>query len=116
MNVYGLDFTSAPSSKKPITQAECVFKNGLLNVRGIRSLTEFEQFETLLDSEGEWIAGIDFPFGQPQKLVINLGWPDSWEGYVKKASSMQKKDFGELLRRYRTGRAKGDKQHKRLTD
>ena len=48
--------------------------------------------------------------------MINLGWPDSWEGYVEKVSSMQKEDFGELLRRYRTGRAKGDKQHKRLTD
>lgn len=71
---------------------------------------------TFLDSEGEWIAGIDFPFGQPEKLVINLGWPDSWEGYVEKVSGMQKEDFGELLRRYRTGRAKGDKQHKRLTD
>lgn len=116
MNVYGLDFTSAPSLKKPITEAQCVFENGLLNVRRISSLIDFEQFETFLDSEGEWIAGIDFPFGQPQKLLIDLGWPNSWEGYVKNVSNMQKRDFGELLRIYRTGRAKGDKQHKRLTD
>ena len=67
--VYGLDFTSVPSPRKPITKAECLFEKNCLSVRRIEPLSGFSEFEAFLDTEGEWIAGIDFPFGQPRKLI-----------------------------------------------
>ncbi len=117
MKIYGADFASAPSARKPITLAECIFfEENLLEVEGVRALKSFSSFEAFIDNEGDWVAGIDFPFGLPRKLVNNLGWPESWEAYVQKISEMKKAEFGEVLRNYREAREKGDKQHKRRTD
>jgi hypothetical protein len=45
-------------------------------------LTDFEQFEAFLAHPGPWTARLDFPFGQPLKLVKNLDWGETWEDYV----------------------------------
>lgn len=116
MKIYGIDFTSTPSKKKPITLAECAFGENILEVKAVKSLTDFSAFEAFIDTDGDWVAGIDFPFGLPRKLITNLGWPVLWEGYIHKISEMKKAEFGETLRVYREGRGKGDKQHRRRTD
>src|SRR5207237_1560632 len=75
-----------------------------------------EDFEAFLHTEGPWRAALDFPFGQPRKLIANLGWPESWEGYMHLISSMSKQTFEQTLQNYRENRASGDKQHLRTTD
>lgn len=116
MRIYGVDFTSTPNANKPITLAQCTLEENMLQVEEIKPLTNFTAFEQLIDTAGDWLAGIDFPFGLPRKLVTNLGWPQSWEGYVQKVSEMKKGAFGNVLCNYRAGRERGDKQHKRETD
>jgi hypothetical protein len=116
MRIYGLDFTSRPSSKKPITLAVCDLEEEVLKVLYFQRLPDFERFESLLASDGPWVAGIDFPFGQPRKLVENLRWPSSWEGYVDAVHAMGKAGFEQTLARYRGPRPVGDKQHLREAD
>ena len=116
MIVYGLDFTSAPRKKKPITCAKCLFGNGLLQVEEFQHLPTFDEFEGFLQTKGPWIAGLDFPFGQPRKLIENLGWSSSWEEYVKLIGDMTKDEFVHILTQYRNSRPKGDKQHTRAID
>jgi Protein of unknown function (DUF429) len=116
MKIYGLDFTSAPSSKKPITCAICILQDRLLHLQNCLKLANFDEFEAFLHSDGPWLAGIDFPFGQPQKLISNLDWPVTWEGYVQIIASMGKKEFEETLKSYRESRVIGDKLHLRETD
>ncbi len=116
MKIYGLDFTSAPRPKKPITCAVCDLQDTLLSVKNCLKLTSFEDFETFLCSDGPWLAALDFPFGQPRKLIFHLGWPETWEGYIQVIASMGKKEFEEMLKRYRESRPTGDKQHLRATD
>lgn len=116
MKVLGLDFTSAPNRRKPIPCAVCTLEGERLCLKRIESLPGFAEFEAVLRQPGPWIAGMDFPFGQPRKLIENLGWPKHWEGYVAKLASMAMKDFECLLADYRRGRPKGDKQHRRATD
>ncbi len=116
MKIYGFDFTSAPSRKKPITCAACELHGNLLCVQDCLRLTSFEDFEAFLRSHGQWLAALDFPFGQPRKLISNLGWPETWEGYMRIIASMGKKEFEETLKRYRESRQTGDKQHLRATD
>jgi hypothetical protein len=116
MKIYGLDFTSAPSRKKPITCAAGDLQEGRLHVEDCLELTSFEDFEALLGVDGPWLAALDFPFGQPRKLISNLGWPETWEGYMRVVASMGKGEFEETLRRYRESRPAGDKQHLRATD
>jgi hypothetical protein len=116
MKIYGFDFTSAPNLKKPITCTVCELQNSLLRVQDCLRLPSFEDFEAFLRSNGPWVAALDFPFGQPRKLVANLGWPETWEAYVQVIASMGKKEFEERLKRYRESRPSGDKLHLRATD
>lgn len=88
MQIYGIDFTSRPARRKPITCLECRLGGGMLSAGALVSLTTFEAFEAVLQRPGPWIAGIDFPFGQPSKLVENLGWPKSWVDYAEHVGRM----------------------------
>lgn len=116
MLIYGVDFTSRPSRRKPITCLECRLQGGVLTAGALESLTTFESFEALLQRPGPWIAGIDFPFGQPRKLVENLGWPQSWAGCAEHVGRMTRQEFRKTLDDYRASRPTGDKEHRRATD
>lgn len=116
MKIFGLDFTSAPSPKKPISSAMCFLHDHRLQLQASLQLSSFAEFEELLCSPGPWLAALDFPFGQPRKLLSDLAWPQTWEGYMQVVATMGKEKFEETLTRYREGRSKGDKQHLRATD
>ena len=116
MKIYGVDFTSAPSSKKAIAYAQCTFSEKGLSLERLGRLTSFEEFEGFLREPGPWVAGIDFPFGQPRTLIENLHWPQTWNGYVSFVASMTKSQFADTLIDYCNDRGKGDKHHVRLTD
>lgn len=114
--IRGIDFTSRPSRRKPITVAECELDGGTLRIERLRSLTCFLDFESALCNPGPWIAGIDFPFGQPRRLIDALIWPDTWMGYVAHVVGMEKVGFEDELARYIAERPDGDKEHKRIAD
>ena len=116
MNIYGLDFTSAPSRRKPITCASCQLHDTTLSVKTLFKMPSFDEFEAFLRSDGPWLAALDFPFGQPRKLITHLGWPQNWQGYMNIIASMTKAEFEDTLHSYRASRASGDKLHMRVTD
>jgi Protein of unknown function (DUF429) len=47
------------------------------------------------------VAGLDFPFGQPRKLIRNLRWPSSWAGYVRQVGKVDADGFKQRLDDYR---------------
>ncbi|MEL6151797.1 MAG: DUF429 domain-containing protein, partial [Chloroflexota bacterium] len=116
MKLYGIDLTSAPRKRKPITVAACDLEGGILRVTDFESLTSFAQFEALLQREGPWVAGMDFPFGQPLKLIRNLELPDTWAGYVSLIEAMGKRAWVDTVEQYMSLREKGDKLHFRTID
>jgi hypothetical protein len=116
LKVFGVDFTSAPSHRKSITYAVCELRGRQLTHIESSRLESFDEFETFLIEPGPWVAGFDFPFGQPRKLIDNLKWDPDWESYVNLLSRLCMKGWERLLREYRTPRPKGDKQHLRETD
>ncbi len=116
MRIFGLDFTSAPSSRKPITCAIGKLHESTLLIENTIALPTFEAFEVFLQREGPWIAAFDFPFGQPRKLLMNLHWPQTWEGYVQHCAALGKTLFEETLTQYQASKPAGDKQHTRITD
>ncbi|MDQ2884798.1 MAG: DUF429 domain-containing protein [Chloroflexota bacterium] len=116
MLIFGLDFTSAPNRRKPITVARCELDGDRLSVQACLSLCDFAAFEAFLRLDGPWIAACDFPFGQPLKLINNLGWPQSWEGYLQLVSTMSKAQFVDTITYYCAARPFGDKLHMRATD
>ena len=116
MKIYGIDFTSSPSPRKPITCLECVMEGTHLTSRSLSEWTTFAGFETFLHEQGPWIAGIDFPFGQARRFIETIGWPRNWPGYVGHAASLGKQGFVATLNEYRATRKPGDKEHRRKTD
>ena len=128
MRIYGLDFTSAPSSGsskakrlKRLMLAVCTLENGLLKVDNFERLNgtsrgDFSKLEAWLRTEGEWIAGLDFPFGQPAQLIHDLNWPKTWAGYVGCVNELGKKGFEEVLNQYKKTKPKGSKEFRRETD
>jgi hypothetical protein len=116
MLIFGLDFTSAPSRRKPITVARCELDGERLYVQACLPLLDFAAFEAFLRLDGPWIAACDFPFGQPLQLITNLGWPQSWEGYLQLVSAMDKAQFVETITSYCATRPPGKKLHMRATD
>ena len=116
MKIYGIDFSSAPSPRKGITYAQCNLVERGLFLEGVGSLNSFPEFEKYLHRPGLWVAGMDFPFGQPRKLIENLGWPQTWEGMIRYISSLSKTEFVHVLENYCLSRERGDKHHLRRTD
>ncbi|NIR30020.1 MAG: DUF429 domain-containing protein [Gammaproteobacteria bacterium] len=117
MDVYGLDFTSAPSMRKPITCARCRYRDGgSLAVEAFEALVDFAALERLLATPGPWIAGLDFPFGQPRRLLEDLRWTCRWTGYVRRVSRLRLPQFERLLRDYCDARPSGQKFHLRAVD
>lgn len=114
--VFGIDFTSAPSSRKPITCVRARFAGAALSLEDLVHLHDFDAFEALLKTPGPWVAGIDFPFGQARRLVENIGWPATWAGYVGEVSTLERTGFRNVLEEYKRDRVPGDKQHKRTCD
>lgn len=116
MRIYGLDFTSAPTKRKPITCASCRFEADLLSLEHTEAFTSFDEFETFLTRDGPWLAAIDAPFGQPRALIDNLTWPQRWKDYVIHIGSLGKEGFVQTIRAYQEKRTVGQKEHKREVD
>jgi hypothetical protein len=116
VKIYGLDFTSAPSGKKPLVTVSCAFDGRTLRAEEAEVLGGFDGFEAFLGRPGEWVCGMDFPFGQPRDLVAALGWPEEWEGYVKVVSRLPKSEFEDAIKADMARRPAGKKWRYRLAD
>ncbi|MFT3690867.1 DUF429 domain-containing protein [Paenirhodobacter sp.] len=116
MDIYGIDFTSSPSGKKPLTCVHCRFEGGELCLVDEIPWPSFAGFDAFLHGEGEWIAGIDFPFGQPRRFIERIGWPESWAGYTRHVAELGKRRFCEELRAFKAARPYGDKEYFLATD
>jgi hypothetical protein len=116
LRIYGLDFTSAPSRKKPLRLAECRLEDAVLEVQSFECLTTFQVFEDFLWRDGAWVCGMDFPFGQPRELITALEWPSKWDEYVAAVARHNKEAFENQVAEYMAGRDVGEKHLYRCTD
>jgi hypothetical protein len=116
VKIIGIDFTSRPTRRKPITAIHCTFNGQKLSAETLEEWSSFSDFEHALVRQGPWIAGIDFPFGQSRRFIETIGWPRAWADYVRHAGSLGRAGFRTALNTYRAGRAVGDKEHRRATD
>jgi len=94
----------------------CTLEGRVLRADRLEEWSDYGPFEETLNRPGPWIAGIDFPFGQSRTFIKNIGWPDSWDGYVENSASLGRQRFRETLDGYRRSRPFGDREHRRATD
>lgn len=67
--LLGVDFTCAPTKKKPITVARGRLAGAVLKLEALDTLGSLADFEALLAAPGPWCGAFDFPFGLPRVFV-----------------------------------------------
>ncbi len=70
--LWGVDFSSAPSRRKPITLAHGRRRGATLQLHAVDALPDLASFEARLAEPGPWLAAFDFPFGLPREFVDAL--------------------------------------------
>ncbi len=77
MKIFGIDFTSAPGRKKPITVAEGELKKENLTLHKVYAMVSFDEFEDFLKQKGPWIAGIGIPQNKLRSIFSEFTQVDS---------------------------------------
>ncbi|NDC63248.1 MAG: DUF429 domain-containing protein [Planctomycetia bacterium] len=118
--LVGVDFTSSPREKKPITVAlgrwESAPAGPTYRLDTVRCLASLPAFDEFLRRGGPWIGGFDLPFGQPRSLVEHEGWPTDWPAFVDFFRRQSRQSLRETFRRWCDARPPGDKFAWRRTD
>jgi hypothetical protein len=70
--LLGVDFTCAPSRRKPIVAAHGVRAGNVLRLQSLQAIETLDAFEALLATPGPWLGAFDFPFGLPRTFVDAL--------------------------------------------
>jgi len=109
----GVDFTSAPCGRKPITAAIGRWLPDATlpayRLERILELTSFAAFDEFLRGPGEWVGGFDLPFGQSRTLIEHEGWPTRWPDFVRFYCGCPRAALRDTFRRWCDGRPVGDK-------
>lgn len=118
--LVGVDFTSAPTRRKPITVAMGRWISDspvpVYRLDTIRELVSLREFEAFLRESGPWLGGFDLPFGQPRTLIEHEGWPTDWPAFVEFYCSQPRESLRDTFRRWCDARPAGDKFAWRQTD
>ncbi len=73
MQLWGVDFSCAPSRRKPVVLAQGVLRGAVLQLQGLQLLPTLAGFEAVLQTPGPWCGAFDFPFGLPRAFVQAQG-------------------------------------------
>jgi hypothetical protein len=118
--VLGVDFTSAPSTRKPLTIAVGRLVGGRRQQRyrldDIHELVTLDAFAAFLRAGPGWIGGFDLPFGQPRPLVEHEAWPTTWPDFVRFYCATPRDHLRDVFRRWCAARPPGAKFAWRQTD
>jgi hypothetical protein len=111
--LLGVDFTSAPTPRKPITVAVGRWSRGeqtpIYQLDEIRSLVSLHDYEAFLQESGPWLGGFDLPFGQPRTLIEHEGWPTDWPKFVPFFCGQPRAALRDTFKRWCDARPSGDK-------
>lgn len=126
--LIGVDFTSAPTRRKPITVAvgEMLGGQGDQPASGLR-LNELLSFQAMSDwqhwltSSGPWVGAFDFPFGLPRAFVRDgLRWPIDpsapWPEITRRLAALSRPELIAHCKAWCDARPPGAKFAHRDTD
>jgi len=114
--VAGVDFTSRPTRRKPITVALGQLSRKVVKLERIDSHSTFDSFAQWLCTPGPWVAAIDMPFGLPRELVTTLGWPTDWLPLMRHYASLSREQVREHFSAFCDARPAGGKFAHRACD
>ena len=114
--LWGIDFSSAPSRRKPITLARGERDGDTVRLERIDELPTLAAFDAVLQEAGPWLAACDFPFGLPRELVEALGWPLDWPGLMRHYAALSREQIRATFAAFCQARPAGGKFAHRACD
>lgn len=114
--LVGVDFTSRPTARKPITLAQGERRGAVLRLTGLLALPSSEAFTAWLHEDRPWLGGFDLPFGLPRELVEHLGWPTDWAALMRHYASLSRESIRETFAAFCAARPPGGKFAHRACD
>ncbi|HEX7437345.1 MAG TPA: DUF429 domain-containing protein [Caldimonas sp.] len=91
--VAGIDFTSQPTARKPVTVALGGSDGRVVTLERIESHASFSSLSQWLRTPGPWVAAFDLPFGLPRDLVETLGWPTEWLALMRHYARLSREEI-----------------------
>ena len=118
----GIDFSSTPRPRKPITVALAPAGQGeILVLADLLRLPSLAQWSAWLATPGPWVGAFDFPFGLPRDFVAQgLGWPvdapQPWAAITRRLATLSRADLVAHCRAWCDARPAGAKFAHRAAD
>jgi len=112
----GIDFTSRPTARKPITVAIGHLQHGVLRLDRIDTHPSFDAFAAWLCTPGPRLGVFDLPFGLPRELVLALGWPTEWLPLMRHYAALSRAEIRNTFAAFCAARPAGAKFAHRATD
>ena len=112
----GIDFTSRPTRRKPITVALGRMSRGVVRLDRIDTHADFDSFAEWLESPGSWLGVFDLPFGLPRELVLALRWPTEWPALMRHYAVLSRAEIRATFAAFCAARPAGAKFAHRATD
>ena len=118
MQLWGVDFSSAPSARKPVVVAQGQRAGAVLRLQAVHLLPRMDAFAALLATPGPWLGAFDFPFGLPRAFVQAQRLGDTAQAVI---SELQRRcptrmDFRALVDAWGNTQPAGQRLIHRATD
>jgi len=114
--LLGVDFSSAPSRRKPIVMALGQRRGPVLQLQRLERFETLPSFGAWLAATPVWIGGFDLPFGLPRELVQALGWPSDWAACLDHYGRMTRPQIRDTFSAFCAARPAGAKFAHRRCD
>jgi len=118
--LVGVDFSSAPTARKPIRLAFGRRQGAVVRLESQRALPTLQAYAAWLaepaSAGGGWIGGFDLPFGHSRELVLALGWPLAWAPLMAHYASLSRAEIRETFAAFCAARPVGHKFAHRACD
>ena len=117
--LIGVDFSSSPSARKPITLASGQWlgqRGTVLQLQAALCFNTLQAFGAWLQQPGPWVGGFDLPFGLPRELVQQLGWPTDWPGCMDHYATLDRPTIRNTFAAFCAARPVGGKFAHRACD
>ena len=114
--LHGVDFTSAPSKRKPITVASGRLVDCTWRLDQLQKLSNFTDFDSWLKQPGPWLGAFDLPFSLPRELIEKLGWPLNWRAMIMHYTALSRPEIRRTFKQFCDARPVGSKFAHRATD
>lgn len=116
VSLLGCDFSSSPTVRKPIVVAWGHLRGSVVVLERFESLSSLSAFEQWLALPQAWVGGFDLPFGLPRALVLELGWPQTWEACIGHYAGLGREDIRTTFAAFCNARPVGGKFAHRACD